>query len=87
MSTYDEFSGAPTSNVDTSQLAGGGVEQIFCRICHLLQLSTDEYRQHLHDSHYELLTNDELNGIVTVGGEAVGGGGGGGTTSGGGGGE
>lgn len=46
--------------------AGEGLERIRCKYCQLPQTTSEEYRMHLIDSHYELLTDDELNGIVVI---------------------
>lgn len=47
------------------------VPNIRCRICQLVITTTDLYRHHLIDNHYELLTEDERNGIITQTGEIL----------------
>ena len=56
----------PNNIVSDINTNASALETIKCRVCLETMTATEEYRKHLFDFHYELLTDDELNGIVTV---------------------
>jgi len=57
-----------TVNNTLVDLTGGipASDTIRCRVCMETLTTTQEYRNHLLDFHKDVLTEDELNGIVTI---------------------